>query len=544
MADVHAVAAPSLWEPLRTVAFRALWSAQLVANVATWMHTASAQWVLTSGGASATAIAAVQTAVTLPFFLLALPAGVLADAVDRRRVMLIMQLSVAVVSAVLAAITASGRAGSAGILIATFLMGSASAVSIIAWQSLIPDLVERPVIPSAATVDGISFNAGRIIGPAVGGLLLSVLDAEWIFGIDAIVFTLAGLAFWRWAPAAVVRGTSETMVSALRAGLRYVRYSPLIRRLLLRVLLWTLPASVIWALLPVVAHDRLHLAAGGFGALFSALGIGAVLGGVCLAPLRRRTSPNTTLMASSVSYAIALVVVATASAIPVVVGALIIAGAGWIAALSTMMAQAHASLPPWVRARGLATVLLVHQGCQAFGSLLWGLAGDAVGVRPALIIAAISLAAAGLSITRIGLRPTDAVDPVQVSVWTEPRAAALVDPGRGPILVLVEYEVRPEVAEAFRAAVEQLGRSRQRIGARRWEVYSEGERPDRVTEAFVVSSWGDHVHQESVRWTRADKRIRDAAETFAEGSPVVRRLVAIEHSQSMPVEFDDEERTP
>jgi MFS family permease len=518
---------PSLWLPLRSTAFRALWSAQLVANVGTWMHTTSAQWVLTSGEASATEVAAVQTAVTLPFFLLALPAGALADAVDRRRVMFAMQVSIAAVSGSLAVACAAGHIAAPGILVATLLMGSASAVSIVAWQSMIPELVDRAVIPSAATLDGMSFNSGRILGPAAGGLLLSFLAAQWVFGVNALVFALVGVAFWVYGPRRQAGAKPDGLASALITGLRFVRYSPLLSRLLLRMLLWSFPASVIWALLPLVAHDRLDLGARGFGILFSTLGIGAVAGGLGLPVLRRHVQPNGILAIASCSYAMALLTLAAAPPAPVVGAGLVVAGGAWIAALSTMMAMAQSSLPPWVRSRGLATVLLVHQGCQAFGSLLWGLAGDLLGIEPTLALAGVILTAAGISVRRIGLRATDAVDPVPVSVWTGDSAPFDVYDGRGPVLVTVEYAVPLTAVDAFVVAVEQLGRSRRRIGARRWQAYEDTSRVGTFVEAFVVLSWGDHVQQETVRWTRADKRIRDRVEALADGPPTVRRLVAV-----------------
>jgi MFS family permease len=297
--------AGGLWQPLRLMSFRALWAAQMASNMAIWMHTVSVAWMLTSTGSATTVVAAVQTAITLPFFLLALPAGVLVDAIERRPVLVSMQFVIASISLSLALFTATGAIGLAGLLLATLGMGAASAISIVAWQSLIPELVDRPLVPAAATLDGISFNAGRIAGPALGGLLLSLAQPHWIFGLNAVTFALAGLAFWRWAPTRAeraARAARESVGRALESGVRYVRHSPLLRRLLLRLFLWTLPASLIWALLPLIAHDELALGSGGFGALFASLGVGAVVGGVILQPLRARMGPNAVLAAASLAY--------------------------------------------------------------------------------------------------------------------------------------------------------------------------------------------------------------------------------------------------
>lgn len=400
----------SLWAPLRLVSFRALCAAQTASSIAIWVHTVSAQWVLTARGSPTTVVAAVQSAMTLPFFLLALPAGVLVDAVERRRVLVPMQAAIAAGSLALAAVVATDLLGTAGLLAGTLVIGSASAVGVVAWQSLIPDLVDRPLVPAAATLDGMSFNAGRIAGPALGGLLLTVMAPQWIFTLNAVLSVVAALAFWRWTPRRGVPPRQQPWRSAVWAGVHYMRHSPPMRRLLVRLSLWTLPASLIWALLPLVAHDRLGLDANGFGLLFSSLGVGAVVGAISLQPLRARLSVDTLLAGASFAYGAACMVIAAVTAVPVVTAVLTLAGAGWVAVLAIVMATAQVGLPSWVRARGLAVVLLVHQGCQAGGSLLWGAVGDLAGVPWALVSAGAMLVFGGVTVRWFGLRPGDGPD--------------------------------------------------------------------------------------------------------------------------------------
>jgi MFS family permease len=346
----------------------------------------------------------VQTAITLPFFLLALPAGVLADAFERRRVLVSMQLSVAALSLTLAGFALAGHVSLAGLLVATLGMGAAYATSIVAYQSLIPEMVDRSLVPAAATLDGMSFNAGRIVGPALGGVLLAFAAPHWIFLANAVIFAVAGLCFWRWSPVRASIPVRESIGRAFRSGLVYMRRDPPMRRLLLRVFLWTLPASLIWALLPLIAHQELGLGARGFGALFASLGVGAVVGGVILQPVRARLTPNAVLAWASVAYGTAFYVVAAVPNVGAVAVALTVAGAAWITVLSMTMALAQVSLPPWVRARGLAIVLLVHQGCQALGSLLWGVVADLVGVPRALVVAGTVLVLGAVSLRWLGLR--------------------------------------------------------------------------------------------------------------------------------------------
>jgi MFS family permease len=402
----------SLWRPLRVSVFRAVWAAQMASNMAIWMHTVSAQWVLTTGGARSTLVAAVQTAMTLPFFLLALPAGVLADAFERRRVLVCMQLVAAAVSLMLAVFALTGRISLTGVLVATLGIGAASATSIVAYQSLIPEMVDRPLLPAAATLDGMSFNAGRIVGPAFGGALLAVAAPAWVFLLNGIVFVVAALTFGRWSPVRRTVAVREKVGSAFRSGLGYVRNDPPMRRLLLRIFLWTLPGSLIWALLPLIAHDELGLDSSGFGALFASLGVGAVVGGIVLQPVRARLGANPVLAGASLVYGLAFFVVAGTDSVPVVATALALAGACWITVLSMTMAFAQTSLPPWVRARGLAIVLLVHQGCQALGALLWGVLADLLGVQQALMIAGTALVLGGISVRWIGLRAMGGPEPV------------------------------------------------------------------------------------------------------------------------------------
>src|SRR5690606_8261716 len=284
-------------------------------------------------------------------------------------------------------------------------------------------------------------------------------------------------------------------------------------------------ASLIWALLPLVAHDRLGLEASGFGLLFSSLGVGAVIGGVSLQPLRARLSADTVLAGASLTYGVATITLAAVTAVPVVAVALAFAGAAWIAVLSMVMAIAQVALPPWVRARGLAIVLLVHQGAQAGGSLLWGGVGDLAGVPWALVAAGAMLVLGGLTVPWFGLRPVDGRDAQPVSMWNEP-VPSTDSVGEGPLLVLVEYDVPPHARERFLAAVARLGRSRRRSAAQRGQNCRQRTIADRYVEAFTAASLADHLQQEHLRWTRADKRAREEVESLALAPPKVQRLVA------------------
>jgi MFS family permease len=353
-----------------------------------------------------------------------------------------------------------------------------------------------------------------------------------VFAFDTVVFTIAGVGCWLFAPRLPRGEPRSSPAGAFADGVRFVRHSAWMRRMLLRLVMFSFPAGCLWALLPVVSHQRLGLGSVGFGILFGAVGVGAVLGPVVMQPVRRRLGTNAFIALGSGVYALVLAVVAEVRQ-PVVVGLFLLAvGASWVTVQTTWMAATQAVLPAWVRARALACVLLAHQGCQAFGALVWGLLADHVGLSWSVLLAAVLMAFGAVTVRRWGLRPSAGIEPVPVSLWSQPESgsASTVAPADGPVLVLVEYEVRPDRCGEFLHAMEKLAGSRRRLGASRWRIYRDAARPHLLVEAYVVRSWGQHVHQESVRWTTAEKRIRDAVDLLAERPGVVRRLVVTDPS--------------
>jgi len=278
----------SAWAPLRYFPiFRALWIAQFASNVGTWMQTVGAQWLLVDR--SPLLVSLVQAAASLPIVVLALPAGAWADLVDRRRLLLGAQLGMFVAAAALAGATFLGAASPAVILTLTFLLGCGNAVASPAWQAIQPDLVDRPVLPQAAALNGVNMNLARAVGPAIGGVIVAAAGAGWVFALNAVSFVgiAAVVASWR-APERVDQGSRERLVEAMRAGGRYVRHALIVRRLLYRAILFIPAASAVWALLPVVAARNLDLGSAGYGLLLGMVGLGAVAGAFVIPRLRAR----------------------------------------------------------------------------------------------------------------------------------------------------------------------------------------------------------------------------------------------------------------
>jgi MFS family permease/quinol monooxygenase YgiN len=515
----------SAWTPLRVAAFRALWFAQLGTMTGTWMQTVGAQWLLVDAPNATTLVALVQTMSMLPVLLLALPSGVIADSFDRRRLLVLVQCCSFVVAAALAALSALTQVSAPLLLTFTFLLGCGAALTTPAWLAVIPDIVSRDQLPAAAALGSISINLARAAGPAVAGVLISLAGVPIVFAINAVSYAALAVALLVWGPRPAVAGDiPERFVPALRAGARYIRHSLITRRILLRSILFVAPGAALWALLPLVATERLGLAAAGFGFLLGALGIGAVAGALVMPRLRAHVTASQLIGAASLLYAIALLAMALVVNVPLVVAVLILAGAAWLAVLSSLGAAMQMFLPTWVRARGLSAHTVVFVGGQAVGALVWGLIGQYAGLSTALIVAAAVTVVGAVTLGVWPLIDASRLDRSTVSYWKEPNLAFEPDPDEGPVLVSVTYSVAPDRADAFLAAMEQVHHSRQRTGAMRWGLFQDGEDPRRFVEVYLVPSWQEHLRQHTDRLTGADQALEQDAVALADGRPEVAHL--------------------
>ncbi|WP_435129687.1 MFS transporter [Actinacidiphila sp. bgisy144] len=521
----------SAWAPLRLPTYRTLWCAQLGSNVGTWMQTVGAQWMLVHQPNAPTLTSLVQAASLLPVLFLSLPAGVLADVLDRRRLLIALSVAMAAVSTALAVLTAAGLTTPTVLIALVFLMGCGSALSGPGWQAIQPELVPRAQIPAAAALGSLNVNLARAVGPALAGVLVAATGTDVVFGINAASFlgVVAALAVWHRATAPA-GGAPERMRPALSAGTRYVRNAPGVRRVLLRAALFVLPASALWGLLPVVSSQRLHQGAGGYGLLLGALGVGAIAGAVTVKRVRAALDRNVLLALSSAAFAAGSAVAALVTQPAVVALVLVMTGAGWLYALSTLNTTLQLALPSWVRARGLAVYLMVFMGGQGVGSLVWGLVANATSTRAALLAATalLLLTAASLAVWPMHAR-TGTFDRDVVAPWPEPMLAfdrTADDAADGPVLVEVTYEVPVERLPEFRAAMAALAVSRRRTGASHWSLYRDAEQPTTWVEAFQVPSWQEHLRQHESRLTAYDAELAARAGALSTTGPRVRHLIA------------------
>ncbi|WP_024805382.1 MFS transporter [Nocardia sp. BMG51109] len=518
----------STWAPLASRIYRALWIAQLVSNLGTWMQTVGAQWLLVGDPHAATLVSLVQTATTLPVMLLAVPSGVLADLLDRRRLLIGAQAAMALVATALTVVTATGQITPPALLTLLFVLGVGQALTAPAWQAIQPELVPRNQIPAAAALGSMGFNVGRAVGPAIAGALVSLAGPTLVFGLNAVSFVGIVAVLFRWRrPAEEQDLPAERPIAALAAGLRFIRAAPAIRRVLLRSILFIAPASALWALLPVIAHDRLHLESSGYGLLLGALGAGAVLGATQLSRLRRRLSPTHGLASAAALFGVSTVLAATVPNTAIVLVGLIGGGFAWMTSMSTLNATMQLLLSSWVRARGMSVYQLVFMGGQALGSLAWGLVAGAYGTETAMIAAAALLGLCAVSTLWLPVRVAT-LDTTPTAYWPEPVLDFEPAADDGPVLVLVTYHVPEETAAEFSAAMARVGRSRQRTGAMEWRLYRDVSVADRYTEAFVVRSWQEHMRQHQVRLTAQDRLAEQRLERYTVGEIQTRHLVAVQ----------------
>jgi MFS family permease len=481
------------------------------------MQTVGAQWLIVSLGGTALTVSLVQTATTLPTFLIGLPAGALGDIFDRRKIMIGAQGFMLVCAAVLGVLTVMDRIEIATVLALTFGIGLGSAVLRPSWQAVQPELVDRDEIPQAAALNGVSMNMARAVGPAIGGVVVATINAGAVFIANAASFdgVMGVLGWWKRAPQESALG-AEHVTHAIETGVRYVRHSPRLRAVLTRTLSFCLFSSALWALLPVVAHDRLDMGSGGYGLLLGAVGVGAVAGAFVLAEARARWSADHVVATATLAFVLVALTLAWSRSIPLVAAALVVGGLSWIAVLSSLNASAQVALPAWVRARGMATYLLVFQGGQAAGSIAWGTLATHTSTSVALSVVSGGMAAGlALSSRRHKLATSMALDMTPVSTWSEPDLSVEPDPHR-PVLITIEYRVPEENHERFRDEMQRMGRSRRRTGAERWSLYQDAHDPNRFVENFLVGSWEEHIRQLSERQTAADIGIQQRVLSLTE----------------------------
>lgn len=520
--------------PFRRRAFAWLWLGVVIASVGMWGQLVGAQWLFIDDPNAATIVPLIQSAMTLPMMLLALPSGVLADAFDRRWLLFGVQVYFIVVSLLLAALTALGLMPPALLLTFVFALGAGQALLAPTWQAMISELVPREELAAATRLDMVSVNVSRAAGPALAGLVIAVAGVPWVFALNALAVCVLAAVLLAWRRPLVVGAERERFLPALRTGGRYVRHEPVVRRILLRFGLFVVPASAVWALLPLIANRQLGLAADGYGLLFAALGAGAVAGALGLGGIKQRLSSNAVLTLAGVVFGLAFAAVAWLGDAWLAIPLLLLCGFGWTATVAIVISEIQLFVPGWVRARAIAIYMMVFLGCQSLGSPIWGVLTQYAGLRTAILVAA---ALVGVSVAAgfaLRVPDNDDLDKTPSAYWGAPQVAVEPHPDAGPVLISIQYEVSEENEPEFLTAMQDMRRSRLRSGATRWDLYRVGEEPCLLVEQFVVPSWREHQRQHDGRLTAEDEALEEAAFGFVAGTPRAQHLLPADTPRETP----------
>jgi MFS family permease len=523
----------SPWSPFRHTTFTVLWIATVLSNIGTWMQNAGAGWLMTALKPDPFEVALVQAVATLPMFLFSLPAGALADIVDRRRLMIATQVLATAFAVMFSAVVLLGWATPNRLLAFLFASGIAGILAMPAWQAMVPELVPREELSAAVALNGIGFNISRAIGPALAGLVITALGmaAPYLLNAMSNVAIIGALVWWGRAVRPARTLPAEHFVNAIRSGLRYARFNQDLRATLMRSLGFFPIASVYWALLPLLARQQIGGGPQLYGVLLGVIGAGAVIGAFALRA-KARLGADGIVVAATVMTALALALFAVARDPAIALVACVLAGISWIAIIATLNVSAQVALPAWVRGRGLAIFATVQFAGLTVGSALWGRAAQALGLPAVHITAAIALVALIPLLRSWKLQTGDGLDLAPSMHWPAPVLSNEIEPDRGPVLVTIEYVVAPINRTAFLASIAKLASERRRDGAYHWRIYEDASKKGVFVETFHVDSWLEHMRQHQ-RVTNADRVLQDVVHLFhAEGDPAVRRLIAVPRSET------------
>jgi MFS family permease len=514
-----------LGRPLRVPTFRNLLIADLVSDIGTFMQNVGAAWLMVSLRAGPGYVALIQTAASLPYFLLALLAGSAGDIFDRRKLILYTEAWMMAIALILAVLTLSGFMSSWLLLALTFALSAGDAFETPTWRAILPELVSKDDLPAASALNGIEFNLARAVGPALAGFVIAVAGVATAFVTNFASFFGVILVVARWKrPIRHPTAPAETLTGATVAAIRYVRNSPAILTVLVRTGVVMFFSSSLFALLPSVARS-VNESAIGYGALLGCFGVGAIGGALMLPALRSRYSTEMILSAGVVILGLVISTIARLHSLSALAPVILLSGAAWVLFISLINALVLNVAADWVRARVLAIFTLVYMGSFAFGSAAWGGVAQRQGIRLALIYSGFGTVASAI-LALMARLPDSTAD---LSPWNHWRMPVIVkevgaELPKGPVLVAVEYSVVSGQEDKFVKTMHLYSRIRRRDGAYRWGIYRDTEDANRFVEVFLVHSWAEHLRQHE-RQTEADRDLEQQVYSCITGEPSVRHLL-------------------
>lgn len=513
--------------PFRHGIFRAVWTASLASNFGGLIQSVGAAWLMTSITTSSDMVALVQASTALPIMLFSLASGAIADSFDRRKVMLVAQGFMLVISILLTIFAYKGLITPWMLLSFTFLIGCGTALNNPSWQASVGDMVPREDLPAAVALNSMGFNLTRSVGPAIGGIIVAAAGAAAAFAVNAASYVALLTVLARWKPdLSPSRLPRETLGAAMGAGLRYMAMSPNIGKVLLRSSVFGFTSGSILALLPLVARD---LVSGGpltYGIMLGAFGLGAVGGALISGRLRQMLSSEVMVRCAFLGFSICSLTAALSPYAWLTATGLLIGGACWVLALSHFNVTVQMSTPRWVVGRALSIYQTATFGGIALGSWVWGVVAETHGVEAALIAAAISMLAGGAIGFVVPLPQLTTMNLDPLNRWTEPLLSLDLKPRSGPIAIMIEYVIGEKDLPEFIELMAERGRIRRRDGARNWTLARDLENPDIWIESYHTPTWLEYVRH-NTRATYADAAISERIRALHSGAerPRVRRMI-------------------
>ena len=439
----------------------------------------------------------------------------LGDILNKRKLLLVTQIAMMLLSAMLGVLTLLGHISPVSLLLILFTVEVFDALAGPAWQTLIPEIVGPKDMRAAIALNSVGMNVARALGPAMGGALVAITRTSGpAFLINSASFLGVIVFLWRWKRRADSSGLpAERFVGAMRIGVRYVRYSPRFRATLLRIGAYILFGNALATLLPIIARTTLHRGPAAYGVLLGFMGAGAVAAVPVLQHARRLAKLDVMLaIATAISGGVE-VALGTFHSFPLLCGIMLIAGVAWVTVMSSMNNAAQSVLPAWVRARAMAVYLMVFFGAMSAGGIVWGLIANRYGAPMAMTIAACGMFATLALIPRFRLIEYEKLDLSPSLHWPAPMVGRAMEDDRGPVLITVEYRIDSKRAEEFTRAMQRVRLGRMRTGAFQWGLFNDTADPTRFVETFLSDSWAEHLRQHA----RDDGRSRDRG--FRRGVP-------------------------